>query len=85
MRLPNRHTSDTVAVILATGMAVSMAIITGSIAWAVINQTLPDGGLGENATQVLIGWGGGVIGVLGSYLGLLYNRRSGDKPPEEDS
>ena len=28
-----------------------------------------DAPLSENATQVLTGWGGGIIGILGAYIG----------------
>ena len=58
---------DAVTVILAAGLAVALLIITGAVMYDAVRSDTP--GLSENATQILTGWGGGIIGVVGSYLG----------------
>jgi hypothetical protein len=35
-------------------------------------------GISENGTQLLTGWGGGIIGVLGSYIGFTFGKKSSD-------
>jgi len=69
----HRRLATIVAVVLAVGMAVSLVIVTIAIAHAVYAGNL-DNGLGENTTQVLIGWGGGIIGVLGAFIGYAFGR-----------
>ena len=63
---------DVVALALALGLlVVVLAIVVG----AIVNITEPLSGtkstatLGENITQVLTATVGGVVGVLGSYVG----------------
>lgn len=58
---------DLVALVLAIGMALSLLIIVAAVFYDAVRSDTP--GLSENSTQILTGWGGGVIGVLGSYLG----------------
>jgi predicted small secreted protein len=56
-----------VAIILAIGLATAINVIT----LAVLIDALysDDVGLSENATQILTTAFGGIIGVLGSYIG----------------
>ena len=68
--MPAAHgpSRDWVALILAVGLATAMNLFTVAVLWDAL--TNPDGsGLSENATQVLPGWGGGVIGNLGAVFG----------------
>lgn len=58
---------DIVAVVLAAGLSLSLLIIVAAVMYDAVRSDTP--GLSENATQILTGWGGGVVGVLGSYLG----------------
>jgi len=76
-------TTDLVAIILATGMVVAMNLfIVAAIIEANANPiTLPIG-LSDNATQVLTGWGGGMIGVIGALVGIRVGRHI---PPPESS
>jgi hypothetical protein len=54
--------------ILAIGLATAMNMFTFAVLYDALTQ--PDqSGLSENATQVLTGWGGGVIGILGAVFG----------------
>jgi hypothetical protein len=63
-----KDAKDWVAVILAVGLATAVNAITFAVLYDAIFSKGP--GLSDNATQVLTAALGGVIGVLGSYLGL---------------
>lgn len=71
--------ADIVGVILALGMALALNIfIVAAALEAYANKiTLPIG-LSDNATQVLTGWGGGIIGVIGALVGFRVGR---SQPP----
>jgi hypothetical protein len=56
-----------VAIILALGLSLAVVTITAAILYDAIFS--PNAGLSENATQVLIAAFGGIIGVLGGYVG----------------
>lgn len=77
------------AVILAAGMASALNLfIVGAMLEAYANPiTLPIG-LSDNATQVLTGWGGGIVGVIGALVGVRVGRnhqkKKPDEPPEEE-
>jgi hypothetical protein len=77
-------TRDRVALILALGTAISFVLIAaGSVLVA-----LQDRPLSENATQLLVAAFGGMIGVLGSYLGFragLARRQEQEREEETDS
>lgn len=57
---------STVAVILALALALAFNIFTLAVLYTAVQNDAP---LSENATQVLTGWGGGIIGILGAYIG----------------
>lgn len=59
-------TIDWVAIILAAGVSVALIVVTGATAYAGLVTDRP---VGENLTQILTGWGGGIIGILGAYVG----------------
>jgi hypothetical protein len=74
-----------VAIILAVGIASALNIITTAM-MVMVALRLAVGvtaGLGENATQILTGWGGGIIGVLGAYVGHAFGRPPSPEPPHE--
>ena len=80
---PARAARDWVAVILAIGLVLGLLVITvGSLVDA-FNTTEP--GLSENATQLLTAAFGGVIGVLGSYLGFRAGERHVQKQLGHDA
>ena len=58
---------DLAVVILAAGLVAALNIIVIAVLYDAIASS--DSGLSENATQILTGWGGGIIGILGSFLG----------------
>jgi hypothetical protein len=73
----NSHGSVTnVAVILALGIAISLNIVTVALLYAAIIRLGAGStvGLSENGVQLLTGWGGGIIGVLGSYIGFTFGK-----------
>jgi hypothetical protein len=53
--------------VLALGLSVAVMTITFAVLYDAIASSGP--GLSENATQVLTTAFGGIIGVLGAYLG----------------
>ena len=67
-----------VALVLAISLALAFNIFTLAVLYTAIEN---NAALSENATQVLTGWGGGIIGILGAYIGY----RLGSSPDEESS
>ena len=74
---------DIVAIILAGGLAILVVMIIVATIVQIINNSknVPEIQLSENATQVLIAAIGGIIGVLGGYIGYRMHNRN---PPPED-
>jgi hypothetical protein len=56
--------------------------MTIAVLWAAIDNKGNEG-ISENGTQVLTGWGGGILGVLGAYVGYkaASGGRGGPTPP----
>jgi hypothetical protein len=74
-----------VAVILAVGMCTAINIFcVGVLVDALYSD---DPGLSENATQILTGWGGGIIGVIGALVGYKSgeNRMRDEEDAAEDA
>jgi hypothetical protein len=82
-----RNTRDWVALILALGLALSMVLFTLALLYVAINKEgAIETGLSENATQVLTGWGGGVIGILGAVFGMRVANGNNHRPePGEET
>lgn len=78
------HNRDHVAIILAVGLATALNLITAGVLWDAIRSQGP--GLSENATQVLTGAFGGIIGILGSFMGyrVAQQRDRVEPTPPED-
>lgn len=72
-----KGTADWVAIILAAGVSLSLLILVGGAAFVAVAHITDVGenNLGENVTQVLTGWGGGMIGVLGAYIGYAFGQK----------
>jgi hypothetical protein len=75
---PSR-TVDWVAVILAAGLALAFNTVTFAVLYDAIRSQGP--GLSDNATQVLTGLGGGMIGVLGAIVGSKVANGRNTTPP----
>lgn len=71
-----------VAIILAIGLVGAFFVLTIAILWASITQD--PSRLSENATQILSAVFGGIIGILGSYLGYRSISSSHEKKDQEE-
>lgn len=63
-----RVTKEAVAVVLAVGMVAALNALTAAVAYEAITDPA-NVGISENTTQILTGAFGGIIGILGSYVG----------------
>ena len=70
-----------VALVLAAGLAIALVAVTIALVVDAATAAGPSR-LSENETQVLIGWGGGIVGVLGAYVG--YRVASGRRHHDDD-
>lgn len=75
------HGKDWVALVLTVGLCTAINSLTIAVLWDAIVGEQP--GLSENATQILVASFGGMIGVIGSYIG--YRAGSIDKRTEAES
>ena len=75
---------DLVALVLAVALGVTVVLIMVSALINVVDHQAPTPTLGENTTQVLTSAIGGVVGILGAYVGYSFRRRhgEGDTPGE---
>jgi hypothetical protein len=67
--------ADWVAIILAAGISLSLLAATTATAYIAMYLERP---VGENVTQILTGWGGGMIGILGAYVGYAFGKKVSD-------
>ena len=68
---------DVVALTLAVGICTAVNAITAAILWAALfHKSDVNGGISDNATQVLTAAFGGIIGILGSYIGFRAGQAS---------
>lgn len=58
---------DWVALVLAVALGLAVNLLMFGVVWDATRSTTP--GLSENATQIITTAFGGILGVLGSYLG----------------
>jgi len=72
---------STVAVILAVALALAFNIFCLAVLYTAVRQ---ETALSENATQVLTGWGGGIIGILGAYIGYRIGFVASQEGEEEE-
>jgi hypothetical protein len=74
---------DLVALVLAVALGVTVVLIMVTAIINVVDRQAPTPTLGENTTQVLTSAIGGVVGILGAYVGYSFRRRrDGDTPGE---
>jgi len=74
-RLVEIHPVDLVALILAIGLVVIASFIGLALVINVAENHNPVPTLGENTTQVLMALMGGLIGILGGYIGYALHER----------
>jgi hypothetical protein len=70
---------DLVALVLAFGISVALNILTIA---AILIAWFSDTPISENATQILASWGGGILGVLGAFVGYTFGKKNPDDPLE---
>jgi len=70
-----------VALVLALSLGVGFNVFCFAVLYTAIRE---DTALSENATQVLTGWGGGIIGVVGSYIGYRVGVAETQRDNEEE-
>jgi hypothetical protein len=58
--------TEWVAIIIAVGFVTGFNLFCFAVLYTAIQNDAP---LSENATQVLTGWGGGMVGLLGGFVG----------------
>ncbi len=68
-----------VAVVLAIGLVLAVNSITVAVLWDAVHSSTS--GLSENATQILTGAFGGIIGGLGSVRGYRAGVERAARPP----
>ena len=68
---------DWLGIVLAIGICTALNVIVFAVLYDAIVSA--QSGLSENATQVLTGWGGGIIGILGAMVG--YKAGHDTNPP----
>lgn len=83
-RRPTRRAfgSYVVALVLAVGISTALNVLTVAVLYDAVFSS--DSGISENATQILTGWGGGVLGVIGAVVGYQAGQAS-KTPPESDT
>jgi hypothetical protein len=64
-----KRDADTVALVLAAALVLAVVGISITLIVNVVSHQNPTATIGENSTQILVALVGGLIGVLGSYLG----------------
>jgi hypothetical protein len=83
---PRRPGAYVIGMVLAIGLCTALNLLVFAVCYDAVMSAGP--GLSENATQILTGWGGGIVGVIGSLLGYQAGIRGtedkGSEPPPWD-
>ena len=75
-----------VAILLALGIVLALNAITAAVLWAALfNKSDVNGGISENATQVIVGMSSGMLGVLGAYVGYKAGQSNGGGAMNEET
>lgn len=74
MAAPSR---DWVPIVLAIGLATALNLFSVAVLYDALFSD--NAGISENATQILTGWGGGIVGILGAVFGY---RAGAEGPPD---
>jgi hypothetical protein len=77
-----RSTSEWVAILLAGGLALAVVSLVVGVSVAAIQNGNTASSLSDNETQVLTAAFGGMIGVLGAWVG--YRAGNGHQPAEPE-
>ena len=74
----NRPAAEIVAVVLAAASSTALFLLTTAAVWGLITAGDLDAARLVAVTQVLTGWGGGILGVLGAYIGYSFGAKKHD-------
>jgi hypothetical protein len=74
---------DLVALVLAIGLSLAILLLMTGVLWDALRSDTP--GISENSTQIISTSFGGIIGILGSYLGYKAGSKEGDSTHDESS
>lgn len=77
-----RRGSMVVALVLAIGICTALNVLTIGVLVDALFSVSP--GLSENATQILTGWGGGVLSVIGAAIGYQMGESRATRDAETD-
>jgi hypothetical protein len=67
--MKNRSSLDWIAFVLAAGLSLSVVVLVLGVVWAAIKHGNSAATLSENESQVLTTAFGGLIGLLGAWVG----------------
>jgi hypothetical protein len=82
-RLIEWHPVDFVALLLSAALGLTVLLILIVSAIQITQGRIPEVMLSENATQVLIAGIGGMVGLLGAYIGINRDRKSRQNSDDE--
>jgi sulfite exporter TauE/SafE len=66
-RLRDATIQDIVLLVIAIGLSTGVNLLTFGVLWDAVRSDTP--GISENATQILTGAFGGMIGIIGASVG----------------
>ena len=64
-----RAPKDWAVIILAAALGAALIVVTTAILYTAVNNGKGGLAVTETDVQLLTGWGGGIIGILGAYVG----------------
>ena len=79
----NRPGAFYIALTLAIGLATALNLFVVAVLYEALFHT-SQSGISENATQILTGWGGGFVGIVGAYVGYQAARTTNTPTPPDD-
>jgi hypothetical protein len=79
-RVVERSGAEIVGIILACGISGALNIVTFALVYDVVSSDAATAPLSENTTQVLTGWGGGMLAVLAAYIGYTFGKQQNNNP-----
>ena len=72
--MTNRGGKDWAVIILAAALGVALIVVTTAVLYSAVHNGKPGLAVTETDVQLLTGWGGGIIGILGAYVGFRAGR-----------
>ena len=73
-----------VAFVLAVALGMTILLILVTAVIIIVDREAPTPSLGENTTQVLTSAVGGVVGILGAYIGYSFRGRPRNNGEDQD-